>query len=427
MNSMAVPIQPDTAALARSLVDRVATPAGAACRLSVIVCSVARELMCHVAAWMRSPVAAGRGIGQCWCGGFRFRSVRRAAPGAARRRTWSGPSARRGRRRRPRAAVPRPASAGRGVPASSGASAAAAGSACRMLPAGVPGRVAFTQPARASSSTGVLAPRRAQLPQRAEPALGDLQRSVGPDLAQQVARIAGLLNRPTRSSMYSPSSSPTSGRVGATSAPKRADQPLAPLGCSTSATVGSRRPPQVGHRRVRTVEQAQLHQLVGRDVGDEQRPVELPRRPGRDERVLAAPTAGTARRRPPSRRARRARRLRRPGPRQWWPGRSGRRPCPGSATDVAEPVEHRVPVRPRRCLRRSRGRRRRSAAPLRGHVVAGHDADRRPARPEARGQRGRQPPDDRDQVSGSAESPWRRDRRRPPGAAVSSPPVSARR
>ena len=42
MNSIAVPSHPDTAAFVRSRVVLVATPPGAACVLSVIVCSVAR-------------------------------------------------------------------------------------------------------------------------------------------------------------------------------------------------------------------------------------------------------------------------------------------------------------------------------------------------------------------------------------------------
>ena len=224
--------------------------------------------------------------------------------------------------------------------------------------------------------------------------------------------MAGLRNRATRSSTYVAASGPAAGQGRRDLGAEAAYERLAPLG---RQHVGDGRAacgdPEVGHGRVRPVEQPQLHQLVGRDVRDDERPVELPRRPRRDEGVLRAPTAGRARRRRPSRRARRARRPRRRGPRAVVAGTIRSTIVSGKPTEV--PSQSRT-------ARRSRPRRRRDEAPhdagqgraVGGGVVAGDDVDRGAAGPEPRRERRAQPSDDRDEVR-ARRRPSRRGRRRP--------------
>ena len=322
MNSMAVPSQPDTAALTRSLVVRsggdasVAAPGLPSC---VLLCSVMRD---RWDAWRRGGRCVRAERWRCGRCGVRSRCGRPGGRAAGRRRRWSGRGRRPGRRRRPRAAARRPGRRCRRPVRQQSASAAAAGSVVpNRWPPSSPGRVAFTQPARASSSTGVPARVGAQL--RAGRA-ASARRSSAIRRSRSAAAVLASpdcgTGRPGR--RRTPAGSrPTAGRVGATSAAQRPDEPLAPVGRQDSATVAQpAAAPEVGQRGVGAVQQPQLHELVRRDVGDEQGAVELPGRPGRGEGSPPAPTAGTARRPRAARRVRRARPPRRPGRRRWWPG-----------------------------------------------------------------------------------------------------------
>ena len=380
MNSMAVPSQPDTAALVRSgwsgrwrrrpSCRALRCPSSCA-PLRACGDGVRSELD---AAGAQRRAGGGDGcdkvgrLGQVGC-------VRRPAAVASRRlspeaelsASWAGPG-------------PGPRSDGRTRRASSGRARPRRGRSCRTCRCS--GRVALTQPARASSSTGVAAPGGA-ISRRAANQRSGIFSDPSEPIWRSRWRIAGLRNRATRSSTYRHVLVPID-RAGSARPRRRSSAPAArptPV-ASTSATVAQpAAAPEVGHRRVRAVEQAQLHQLV------------RARRPGRRAR-RRAPTRGRAAAKessqhplpvrlpdaPPSRRgtpsAAASARRGRPG---WWPGRSGRRSCRGNADRRGQPVQHAVAVGPASTPRRSPAPRRASAAPLPAVLSQRHHVDRRAA------------------------------------------------
>ena len=358
--------------------------------------------VCHCCSAVdASPVTAGAGetgsragaVGQ-----ISTRPARRAGRWAATDEVRSGCSA--------RSAAPTTLSRaatrvdGSDVSCQQRASASVAGSVVPKTCCPAPsGRVALTQAATASSRVGVPALARPQRPQRVEPPLGDLQRSVRPDLPQEV--VHGRVAEPFDQVVdvrrgVRPRGRQGRGDLGA----EAAHQPLAPPGRQhLGDRPAARGRPEVGHGRVGAVEQAQLHQLVRRDVRDDQCPVELPRRARRDEGVLEHPLP-----------------VRLPQDRhlvaQAERGGDGVPVLGGGRRDDAvddgvreadrgaQPVEDQPPVRPRRGLDEAPHDAREGGA-VRGGVVAGHDVDRCRAGPEAGSERRGQPADDRDEVSGA--------------------------
>src|SRR5215211_3356160 len=99
MNSMAVPSQPETAALFRSLVVRVTTPwVGAAVVPCVIVCSFAPRYADRCVVLADEGRAAGGAGGGARCGRCRGRpgcgsdgDGRRGAPATGRHQSWTEP------------------------------------------------------------------------------------------------------------------------------------------------------------------------------------------------------------------------------------------------------------------------------------------------------------------------------------------------